>query len=180
MATIERRKNNAGETVYRVRIRAKGASVSETFYRLTDAKAWSRKQEPDIDHGRFTALEADRRSFTELIDRHTAEVLSTKKDWAKAQNRQLVEWLAVIDNVKLSRVTADTIESARRTIAKTPFKRAKDGPDYPRSPAVVNRYYAALQPCLGKADRWIAEIENLLTGGATFPGTAGPHLAASL
>ena len=83
IATIEKRKNKAGETVYRVRIRAKGASVSETFYRLTDAKAWSRKQESDIiDHARFTALEADRRSFVELIERYTTEVLSTKKDWA--------------------------------------------------------------------------------------------------
>ena len=154
MATIEKRKNKANETVYRVRIRAKGASLSETFYRLTDAKAWSRKQESNIDHGRFTALEADRRSFVELIERYTTEVLSTKKDWAKAQNRQLAEWLAVIGNVKLSRVTADTIETARRTIAKTPFKRAKDGPDYPRSSAVVNRYYAALQHCLGKAEDW--------------------------
>jgi len=96
MATIEKRKNKANETVYRVRIRAKGASLSETFYRLTDAKAWSRKQESNIDHGRFTALEADRRSFVELIERYTTEVLSTKKDWAKAQNRQLAEWLAVI------------------------------------------------------------------------------------
>ena len=51
-------------------------------------------------------------------------------------------------------VTADSIETARRIIAKTTFKRAKDGPDYPRSPAVVNRYYAALQHCLGKAEDW--------------------------
>ena len=78
-------------------------------------------------------------------------MLSIKKDWAKAQNRQLTQSLAIIVHVKLSRATADTVETARSSIAKTTFKRATSGPDYSRAPAVVNRYYAALQHCLGPA-----------------------------
>ena len=154
MATIEKRKNAANETVYRARVRVKGLSLSETFYRLTDAKAWARTQETNIDHGRFTALEADRHTFSQLIERYNTEVLPTKKDWAKGQALQLAEWLAVIGNVKLSRVTSDAIETARNTISKTTYKRCETGKEYPRSPAVVNRYYAALQHCLGKAEDW--------------------------
>lgn len=154
MATFDKRLNRDGSTVYRARVRARGMVLTETFYRLTDAKTWARKQESDIDHGRFTAMEADRHTFAELIERYTNEVLSTKKDWAKAQKTQLAEWLAVIGNVKLSKVKADTIETARGTIAKTPFKRSETGPEHKRSPAVVNRYYAALQHCLGKAEDW--------------------------
>lgn len=90
MVTIEQRNSKANDTVCQVLIRAKGAGLSETFYRFTDAKAWSRKQESNIDYGRFTELEADRRNFVELIERYTTEVLSTKKDWAKAQNRQKI------------------------------------------------------------------------------------------
>lgn len=154
MASIEKRKNRAGETVYRVKVRAKGASLSHTFYKLTDAKSWARAQETNIERGRFAALESDRRTLGELIERYTAEVIPTKKGWAKAQIPQLAEWLAVIGNVKLSRVTADAIERARNTIAKTPYRRSATGPTFQRSPAIVNRYYAALQHCLGKAEDW--------------------------
>jgi len=90
MVTVEKRNSKVNDTVYQVLIRAKGASLSETFYRVTDAKAGSRKQASNIDYGRFTELEADRRNFVELIERYTTEMLSTKKGWAKAQNRQKI------------------------------------------------------------------------------------------
>ena len=154
MASIEKRLNKAGENVYRVKVRAKGVSVTDTFYRLSDAKGWARLQETNIERGRFTAMEADRHTFSELIERYIAEVIPTKKDWAKQQVTHLRAWLAIIGNVKLSRVTSDAIDRARKVLLNTPYKRADTGPEYQRSPAVVNRYYAALQHCMGKACDW--------------------------
>lgn len=173
MATFEKRKNKAGDTVYRVKVRTQGASLSETFYKLTDAKAWARVQETNLERGRFTALESDRRTLGELIERYVAEVIPTKKEWAKAQIPQLAEWLAVIGNVKLSRVTADAIERARNTIAKTPYKRSATGRSYPRSPSRVNRYYAALQHCLSKAETWGWIERNPITRVEKFSEPSG-------
>lgn len=173
MATFEKRKNKAGDTVYRVKVRTQGASLSETFYKLTDAKAWARVQETNLERGRFTALESDRRTLGELIERYVAEVIPTKKDWAKAQIPQLAEWLAVIGNVKLSRVTADAIERGRNTIAKTPYKRSETGRSYPRSPSRVNRYYAALQHCLSKAETWGWIERNPITRVEKFSEPSG-------
>ena len=69
----------------------------------------------------------------------------------------------IIGNVKLSRVTADAVDRARKVLLNTPCKRADVGPEYQRSPAVVKRYYAALQHCMGKACDW-GRIERNLTG----------------
>jgi integrase len=154
MPTIEKRKNTEGETVYRVRVRTRGANISETFYRLADAKAWARDTESNVERGRYAVLEADRRTLGELVERYIAEVIPTKKDWAKQQVTHLRDWLAIIGNVKLSRVTTDAIERARLVVAKTPYKRSEHGEEHTREPGTINRRYAALQHCLGKAFDW--------------------------
>lgn len=155
MASIQKRKYDTGRTVYRVQIRANGETTAATFDRLTDAKAWAADQEAKIGKGRFAALEADRRTFAELIERYKADVLPAKKGWAvKAQAPQLDKWLATIGNVKLSRVTPDAIERARKVIAATPFTRKEGGTEHAVSASTLNRYYAALQHCMGAATHW--------------------------
>ena len=155
MASIQKRKYDTGRTVYRVQIRTNSETTAATFHRLTDAKAWAADQEAKIGKGRFAALEADRRTFAELIERYKSDVLPTKKGWAvKAQAPQLDKWLATIGNVKLSRVTPDAIERARKVIAATPFTRKDGGTERNISASTLNRYYAALQHCMGSATNW--------------------------
>ena len=63
-------------------------------------------------------MEADRHTFSELIERYIAEVIPTKKDWAKQQVTHLRAWLAIIGNVKLSRVTSDAIDRRRQSLLR--------------------------------------------------------------
>ncbi len=155
MASIQKRKYDTGRTVYRVQIRANGETTAATFDRLTDAKAWAADQEAKIGKGRFAALEADRRSFGELIERYKADILPTKKAWGvKAQAPQLTRWLTAMGNVKLSRVTADSIGRARKVLAATPYTRVAGGREYLLTTSTLNRYYAALQHCLEAAFNW--------------------------
>ena len=99
-------------------------------------------------------MAADRERFAALIERYIAEVIPTKKDWAKQQVPQLKTWLTLIGDVTLSRVTPDAISRAMATIKATPFTRKAGGTEYTHSPAVVNRYFAALAHCMHKAEDW--------------------------
>ena len=74
MASIEKRTNSQGQTVYRVRIRRKGArDVSQTFKRLTDARRFATQTEADIAQGKFSrAKEGDKRTLSDAIDRYLA------------------------------------------------------------------------------------------------------------
>ena len=60
MATIEPRTTKSEKTVYRVKVRRKGAPVqAETFHRLTDARKWAQVTEGAVLEGRhFKAVEA--------------------------------------------------------------------------------------------------------------------------
>ena len=48
MASIEKRTSKNGKTTYRVKVRMRGRSVTETFNRLTDAKIWAKQTEAAI------------------------------------------------------------------------------------------------------------------------------------
>jgi integrase len=66
----------------------------------------------------------------------------------------LKTWLSLIGDVTLSRVTPDAISRAMATIKATPYTRKTGGTEYQHSPAVVNRYFAALSHCMSKAEDW--------------------------
>lgn len=133
MATITKRVGRSGEKSYRVRVRVMGRSVSETFERERDAKAWGAKMEAAIAEGRrFPERAASRRTLAELVERYKRDVLPKKKDGAK-QARQLDEWTKRLGARVLLDMTPDVIVGVRDAMQR-------EG----RSGATVNRYLAAL------------------------------------
>jgi hypothetical protein len=79
VATITKRTVSTGETAWRVQVRKRGFSQSETFARLTDAKSWARLQETRIDQNKTAAMAADRERFGALIERYIEQVIPGKK-----------------------------------------------------------------------------------------------------
>lgn len=72
MASIRKQKSGA----WRVQVRRKGRSVSETFIRYDDAKKWSVDAERQIDRGETPALSkvGKLQTFGDLIDLHIADM----------------------------------------------------------------------------------------------------------
>lgn len=134
MATIEKHANGKGDTVYRVKIRLKGAPTqSATFRRLTDARRWEQQTESAIREGRyFKTLEAKKHTLAELIDRYIAGVLPAKKD-AGQQQRQLLWWRKQLGHARLSDVSPAALSACRDALKATG-----------KAPATVNRYLAVL------------------------------------
>jgi len=97
MATIERRSTNDGKTVFRVKVRRKGApALTATFPRLTEARKWAQVTEGAVLEGRhFKTAEAKRHTLADLIDRYLREVLPSKSPSSiYMQTLQLNWWKA--------------------------------------------------------------------------------------
>jgi hypothetical protein len=77
MATIR----NRGEYQWEAQIRRKGYPAQrKTFETKSDAQAWARMIESEIDRGIFVSrVEAERTAFHELIDRYISEVAPKHK-----------------------------------------------------------------------------------------------------
>jgi integrase len=77
MASIRKQKSGA----WRVQVRRKGRSVSETFVRYEDAKRWGVDAERQIDRGETpsTSRIAKARTFGDLIDLHVEDMCAVGK-----------------------------------------------------------------------------------------------------
>lgn len=77
MASIQRQKSGT----WRVQVRRKGRSVSETFIRYEDAKRWGVDAERQIDRGETPTLSkvGKLQTFGELIDLHIADMKQVGK-----------------------------------------------------------------------------------------------------
>jgi hypothetical protein len=114
MATIEQRTSQDGKSMYRVKVRRKGAPpLTATFPRLTDAKKWAQITEGAVLEGRhFKTAEAKRHTLADLIDRYLREVLPRKsRSSIYMQALQLSWWKAQLGH----RALAD-IRPARFTV----------------------------------------------------------------
>ena len=159
MATIEKRSTSDGKTTYRVKVRIRGfASESETFERLTDARAWARDTESNMKAGRHFG-QSKRHTFNELAHEHQPDAKNVAR---------LNYWRKVFGPDRLDTVTSDRIEKQRdKLLAEEttrfatpatgdPDKDAKR-PRAKRDGATVNRFIAALSVCMthGVRLRWI-------------------------
>jgi hypothetical protein len=81
MATFEKRTTRDGMTVWRVKVRRKGAPPqTATFSQLSEAKKWAQITEGAVLEGRhFTTSEAKRHTLSEVIDRYLRDVLPHKR-----------------------------------------------------------------------------------------------------
>jgi integrase len=77
MASIRKQKSGA----WRVQVRRKGRSISETFIRYDDAKKWAVDAERQIDRGETPALSkvGKLQTFGDLIDLHIADMKEVGK-----------------------------------------------------------------------------------------------------
>lgn len=142
MATIEPRTGKDGSKSYRVRVRLRGEKPrTQTFKRLTDAKAWAAKAESDIGHGTYVPMAADRRrTLADLIEKFREEVserankpnISGQLDW----------WRENYGYLTLDKLKPEVIAGARRKLAKRTKGDKEDAALI--SGATVNRYLAAL------------------------------------
>jgi integrase len=153
MAMIEKRKGKEGTISYRARVRVKGRPTqSKTFARLTDAKRWAAKTESDLRDGKhFPGHEAQKHTFSDLVERYIAEVLPHKKPkLAYEQTTQLKWWSRELGAYRLSELTPAIIIEARSKLIKEETPRGGL-----RSPASANRYLSALSHAYNIAvDEW--------------------------
>jgi integrase len=145
MAHIETRKDNSGDTRYRVQVRLKGfPTQSATFERKTDAKKWAQQTEAAIREGRhFKTVESKRHTVSEMIDRYIIRVLPSKSPYQQSiQKTQLEWWKKKMGSYTLADATSSLITEFRYELL--------DGGTHmgnKRSPSTVNRYLAALSHC---------------------------------
>jgi integrase len=166
MASIQRIISPLTKAVsYRAQIRVRGrAAESETFPNLKEAKAWAASIETAIREGRhFPHAKARRTSFDALCEDYIKVVLSrfdeTQRD---VRTKQLRWWAKQFAGLTLAEITSDKISKARDACAAETFTKGKPRKDkktgemipateYPRTPATVNRYIAALSHALSFA-----------------------------
>jgi integrase len=120
------------------------------------AERWATAIEADMIEGRhFRGVEARRRTLGEAIDRYLAEELPKKRN-GSTHRSNLPWWQKHLGHLKLADVTPAVLVEYRGKLARETFTRAnpesarttvKKGEQphrHPRSPATVNRYFAAL------------------------------------
>lgn len=141
MASIEKRQTKEGITSYRVKVRLKGYPVqTATFQRLTDAKKWVQSTESAIREGRhFKTSESKKHSLKDLIERYITEVLPQKPKSFNAQSSQLNWFKNEIGSYLLADVTPSLLIECRKKLIERPNQKGLS-----RTPATINRYYAAL------------------------------------
>ena len=119
MASYEKRKNGDGTISYRARVRLRGLPhETETFERLTDAKAWAAKIEADMRAGRHFGI-SKRHTLSELIRRYMQSELAELKSRRSVQAR-LEWWEKGAGPWLLSDLTPDVISRARDKLKGTP------------------------------------------------------------
>src|SRR5262245_19741426 len=81
MATIEQRTTRDGQTVYRVKVRRKGAPLqTATFSKRSEARKWEQMTEGAVLEGWYLkTAEAKRHTLADLIDRYIRDVLPRKR-----------------------------------------------------------------------------------------------------
>jgi integrase len=89
MASFRKRSND-----WQARIRRKGyPDITKTFSKRSDANAWARQVENDIDKGSFVSrVEAENTTLSELLNRYLNEITPNKKHF-KIEACRIKAWL---------------------------------------------------------------------------------------
>ena len=145
MATINKRKDQDGNTRFQVIVRLKGCSTqTATFARITDAKKWAQHTESAIRERRyFKTPESRKYTIAHLVDRYIENVIPTKPRNAAACTAQLKWWKAEIAHCLLADLSPALIAEKIDQLLKGLTSKGTQ-----RSPATVVRYLAALSHAL--------------------------------
>jgi len=153
-----------GEIAYRAQIRVRGKSESMTFPKKAEAVAWAGSIEEAIRQNKhFPHAAARRTTFAALVESYIDEALPAMGDeedkQRKTREQQVNWWAKQFKGKTVEEITPDVIRLARKACADEKFTRGKPRKDketgemippkeYPRSPATVNRYLAALSDAM--------------------------------
>ncbi|MBX3718130.1 MAG: site-specific integrase [Parachlamydiales bacterium] len=157
MASIYKRKNENGTTVWRAVIRIKGhPTVSKSFERKQEADDWVMETERLIKRGQFN-FEATKRqhNYSDLIDRLHAERVFDHQRSFKNIRSQFEYWKNRLGSYALIHITYDLIIQERKHLIDSFEAKGMQA-----NPGTINRYMATLSSTLAYAVeqlRWIHE-----------------------
>lgn len=157
MASIYKRKNRNGSSVWRAVIRIKGyPTVCETFSRKQEAEDWAHDQERTIKSGQYKFDQYKKQqTFQELFDRFLSDGALEHHKSKDDTLRHLYYWCERFASYALVHITPELIGKERQLLLTTPTPQKKS-----RSPATINRYLASLSSLFSyavKQLRWITE-----------------------
>jgi integrase len=151
MASIYKRKNENGTTVWRAVIRIKGyPSISNHFERKQEADDWAKETERRIKLGQFNfAAHNKHHTYTDLLHRMEGDGAFDLQRSFKNCRSQFAYWKQRLGAYALIHITPELIAQERKTLTEST-----------RGPATINRYIAVLSSTFSYAAkklRWIAE-----------------------
>ncbi len=157
MASIYKRKNQDGTTVWRAVIRIKGyPSISNHFERKQEADDWAKETERRIKLGQFNfSAHNKHHTYADLLYRMEGDGAFDLQRSFKNCRSQFDYWKQRLGAYALIHITPELIAQERKVLIDSPLP---DGSN--RSPATVNRYAAVLSATFGyavKKLRWISE-----------------------
>jgi integrase len=157
MASIYKRKNENGTTVWRAVIRIKGyPSISNHFERKQEAEDWVKETERRIKLGQFNfAAHNKHHTYTDLLHRMEGDGAFDLQRSFKNCRSQFDYWKQRLGAYALIHITPELIAQERKTLIDSLLP---DG--FKRSSATVNRYTAVLSATFGyavKKLRWMVE-----------------------
>lgn len=104
MATFITRKNGS----IQAKIRRHGVAVSETFSTRSDAEAWARKQESEVERGLWRdSAEAERTTLADALARYQKEVSEHKRG-----QRQEISIIGILSNDPIAKLTLARVRGA--------------------------------------------------------------------
>jgi hypothetical protein len=151
MGHIRQRKIREGGVRYQAEVRLKGhPTLTATFDRKTDAKAWIQKVEADIRCGRHRIYaEKNRHTFKEAVDRYCKE-----HTISQAKLGHLMWWLEHFGPLYLQDIRPALITEKKQKLLTELNIKGKV-----RTPSTCNRFLATLSHLLSicvKQWEWIA------------------------
>ena len=138
MANILKRVGQNGRVSYKVQIRLKGISRTETFATLADAKKWASIEEGLIQSSRSPLSSYRDYKVGEIVNRYVREVLPKQKS-RNTRGPQLEWWKSRIGHLKISEVRPSILTELRNEISQS------------LANGTVNRYMSALSACFSTA-----------------------------
>ncbi len=157
MASIFKRKNGNGTTVWRAVIRIKGyPTVCNHFERKQEADDWAQNIERQIKAGQFKFDQHNQiRRFSELTERYIQDGALEHHRSSDDTLRHLNYWKSRLCSFGLVHITPELLGKERQLLADTPTNKNRK-----RTAATTNRYTASLSALLTYATlnlRWISE-----------------------
>jgi len=145
MASLYKRKNKNGTTVWRAVIRIKGyPSVCKHFEYKQEGLDWALQTERQIKQGQFKFDQHNKiHTFGELVDRYIQDGAIEHHRSADDTKRHLTYWKKRFVSYGLIHITPELLGNERLILAETPTQKG-----IKRTSSTINRYMASLSALL--------------------------------